>query len=101
MAKPKTVLMKNPIQLPWNTTESAADEAVDLVTEVDDGFEAEVEKPDFVVVAGEGDELELPVGDERGAVDCPLISLRIEALKVPVISSRVNLAEKAKAGYWG
>jgi len=88
--------------------ESAAEDLADEVdegTEVDEGFlEVEVVKPDVV---GEGDAPEepeadiAPVGEARGAVDCPLIWFWTVVLKVPVILSNVNLEEKAIAGYWG
>lgn len=64
----------------------------EAVLEVLVGFlEAEDEVKDGVDVglAWESD------GRARGAVDCPAISARIDELKLPVISLRVNLAEKA------
>jgi len=36
-----------------------------------------------------------------GAVDCPSIWDWTAALNVPVMPAIVNLAEKARAGYWG
>jgi len=101
MVTPKNTLKRNPIQLPWNTMESAEDDAVDEGTEVDEGFLVEVVKPDDVTDTAEEPDWEVPVGEARGAVDCPLIWLETSVLKVPVISSKVNLAENAIAGYWG
>jgi len=99
MVTPKNALRRNPIQLPWNMRESAAELAVGEWTEVDEGFTVEVVK--LEVVNGRETEpgLEVPVGEARGAVDCPLIWLEIAALKVPVMLSRVNLEENAKAEY--
>lgn len=36
-----------------------------------------------------------------GAVDCPLISACTDELNVPVMLVMLNLAENARAGYWG
>jgi len=79
--------------------ESAAELAVGEWTEVDEGFTVEVVKPEVVGDTETEPGLGLPVGEARGAVDCPLIWLEIAALNVPVMSSRVNLEENAKAGY--
>jgi hypothetical protein len=54
---------------------ASEEDAVDFGAEVDDGFLlADVVMPDAVVVATEEPVVEpLPVGEARGAVDCPLI----------------------------
>jgi len=101
MATPKNALRKIPVQPPWNTIEAAAplDAVAEGTEEVDEGFfEVVVEKPE-VVAKGEETKVELLLGVARGAVDCPLIWLRISVLKVPVMPDKVNLEENAIAGY--
>lgn len=59
--------------------------------------EMEEEETREEVPLGSGLEEEPPIGRELA----PLIWFCSSAVKVPVIPVNVNLAEKAKAGYWG
>jgi hypothetical protein len=57
-------------------------------------------EPEAVPVAEAVPEAE-PVAPTMGAVLAPSICAWTEALNVPVMAERVNLDEKASAGYWG
>jgi len=76
------------------------EDEVGLGADVDEGLTVEVVKP-VVVAATEAARETVLVGEARGAVDCPLIWFWTSVLKVPVMLSKVNLAENAIAGYWG
>lgn len=84
-------LKRKAIQPPWKMIDSAPE-----LEAVEDGWEEEVGEGSIEVVKPVLDtpgepEFELPVGEARGAVDCPLISLRTEALNVPLMLANLDI----------
>jgi len=92
MVTPRKAVSKNPIQLPCNTIDSAPEAAF-----VDDGVAVDKTLEIEVVNVGEG--CATPPDVDWGSDVAPKTWLETEALKVPVIPVRVNLAEKDWAGY--
>jgi len=94
MKTPKSALRRNDSQPLWNTIDPAPELAVEEGWERDVDEGSEVEE----LIVNTAGELVAPL---KGAVDCPLISLEREELKLPVMLAKVNLAENASTGYWG